>query len=241
MGALRKMAEYENAKIVNAAFRQDIDTIKADIESCQRRIRTLQSETIHYITIKSNGKIEVVDKVSLEDTNEEIDRLIELASDNSDVLARLQAVLQGANYSSVRDLQTQERRVEAGIERTASHFQLDIANLLKSNYGMNPETVLETIEGRKLKDKADAEIASDRERLAAVSQILNTVLPILQEFKHSGLEVRQDKRTVSIVTRADVPGIEASDKPAKESAVARPDKVAEARHKIIAAAREERR
>jgi hypothetical protein len=79
----------------------DISTIKADIDSCQHRIRTLQHSTIECIAFKPSGKIEVVDKERLEALNTEIDGLTSLAGHNSEVLERLRAALK--THSSIED------------------------------------------------------------------------------------------------------------------------------------------
>jgi hypothetical protein len=114
--------------------RVDVNTIQAEIETCYQQVRKLQAETIHTITIKPTGEVEVVDKKRLVGLNTEIDQHKALAEANTAVLEKLIGLL-GPDIPSVQTLEDRKKRLMEQIEKTENLFRIDIGNLIKYTYG----------------------------------------------------------------------------------------------------------
>jgi hypothetical protein len=182
----------------------DIDTIQADITNCQHRVRALQAETIHTITIKPSGKIEVVDKAQLESLNDEIDHLNELAGHNSGVLARLIETLgEGVTVQSVRD---QKKRLEDQINKTESLLRVDIGNTIRRTPGIDPTKSLDHPKIKALRDTADATFAGLRPRLEGTKDLLEKAEAVLQDFRPSECHADVNIST-GLITREKVGGM----------------------------------
>ena len=164
----------------------DIDTIRADIETGQDRVRTLQAETIHTVTFKPSGKIDVVDKERLESLNAEIDHLKDLGVHNAEVLARLTGTL--GDYLTVDSVRKKKRGLEEQILKIKTLLRIDTGDLIKHGHDVDPANPYSHPKGKALKEKADADLAISEPALAAVTDLLARVETILQDFRSSGLE-----------------------------------------------------
>lgn len=169
----------------------DIENIQADIQVVQHRIRALQNETVHCITIKPTGKIEVVDKEKLESLNSEVARLEELAGHNSGVVQRLQAVLQKFNSPNVAALmyakkQAEKRVVDSkiGINHIAGVWLKESPNYTIENIRSHPRVKPEI----EIREKS---ILESEANLKLFVPALDEAQAVLQDFQPSGLPPRK--------------------------------------------------
>jgi hypothetical protein len=177
----------------------DINTIKADIESCQHRVRALQNETIHTITVKPTGKIEVVDKERLESLNSEIARLEELAGHNREVAGRLQAVLGKVNLSTVAALMNAKSQSENQIVDSKTAISRVCGVWLK----VNPVYTLENIRDHpRVKPEVESRekwILQEEAKLKLFIPALEEAQNIVKDFQPSGLPPIKQERAVGLV------------------------------------------
>jgi len=164
----------------------DVIDIQNDIEACKIKVRELQAETIHTITIKPSGKVEVVDKERLESLNGEIDHLKDLGFHNSEVLAKLTETLQ--DYPTVDSLRKKKHGLENQISKTELLYKTDLGLLIQREYDIDPEKPFENAKAKALKDKRDEAFAITKPMLATATERLAKVEAVLQEFRSSGLE-----------------------------------------------------
>jgi hypothetical protein len=177
----------------------DINTIQADVSACRNRIRTLQSETIHTITIKPSGKVEVVDKTQLESLNGEIDSLNEMASHNVAVLGRLEAVLQKAEFASIAGLDHAKNKTADRIESHKMRINRVIATWLKVDANYDLESIRK--HPRVAPEIATYEplIPQEEAKLAKLSAMLKEANAIIAEYKPSGVEAPKASLRSSLV------------------------------------------
>ena len=163
----------------------DIPDIQKDLELTKNRIRALQSETVHCITIKPTGKIEVVDMDGLEELNSEVDRLAALSSDNEAVLARLEEITGG---KSVADLIKRKQKLEDHITKTKDLLRHDQAELLKRSPGLTLESMATNPKAQKLQADAQAIIDKETPVLERLTVLLTQADEILAGYLPSGLK-----------------------------------------------------
>ena len=163
----------------------DIPDIEKDITLVKNRIRALQSETVHCITIKPTGKIEVVDKGRLEELNSEADRLAALSSGNEGILARLHEI---TGEKSVADLIKRKQKLEDHITKTKDLLRHDQAELLKRSPGLTLEGMANDPRAQKLQADAQAIIDKETPVLESLTAHLTQADEILQAFQPSGLK-----------------------------------------------------
>lgn len=185
----------------------DVEDIGNDIELVRARIRTLQAETIHCITIKPSGKIEIVDKQQLECINGEIESLKALEARNGEVLEKIQADLQEAGYASIKAAKSDKSLIENSITRIEDLYRMDVADLLERGPKVTPENVLQSPKGSALKAEHDKKIAELQGRLAPITAALNRVQVIIADFKPSGIEPNQQADYHHVIARAGPLGV----------------------------------
>lgn len=163
----------------------DIPDIEKDITHVKNRIRALQSETVHCITIKPTGKIEVVDKGRLEELNSEITRLAALSSGNEAVLARLQEI---TGEKSMADLIKRKQKLEDHITKTKDLLRHDQAELLKRSPGLTLEGMANDPRSQTLQADAQAIINKETPVLERLTVLLTQADEILAGYLPSGLK-----------------------------------------------------
>ena len=169
-------------------MKTDIDTIEADITSCQRRVRALQAETIHTITIKPTGKVEVVDKERLESLNSEITRLEERTDHNSDVAGRLRATLAKAGKEAISDLIKDKNSSEQRMARYRELINQAVGTWLKVDSYMYDLSNIRThprVKGEL--EKYEPLIPIEEQNIKHLSEVLEEAQDIIAEFKPTGL------------------------------------------------------
>jgi|GEM_PF-2357983 len=181
-------------------MKTDIDTIQADIETCQHRIRALQNETIHTITIKPTGKIEVVDKEKLESLNGEIDRLSGLADHNTEVARRLHECLQKAEKESISDLAKDKNSSERRIARYRELINQTIGTWLRVDsftYDLSNIRTHPRVKGEL--EKYEPLIPIEEQNIKHLSEVLEEAQAIITDFQPSGLPEIKQERAVGLV------------------------------------------
>ncbi|MDQ1262480.1 MAG: hypothetical protein QG575_1661 [Euryarchaeota archaeon] len=192
----------------------DIADIAADIEASKTKVRELQAETIHTITIKPSGKVEVVDKEKLESLNSEVDRLNDLVEHNSSVHETLFKLLTEADClknlrgrknsllePTVQLAGEQKGRLEKAIADTENRFRIDIGNLIESTHGIDPVNPFDHPKAKALKETADIRLASLHSELSTVAALLARAEAILQDFQPSGVTITKPDEFRHAITR----------------------------------------
>ena len=192
----------------------DIADIAADIEASKIKVRELQAETIHTITIKPSGKVEVVDKARLESLNSEVDRLNGIIEHNSHVHDALSKLLNEVDClknlrgrkncllePTVQLAREQRGRLEKTIADTETRFRIDIGNLIHNTYDIDPMNPFDHPKAKDLKEKADIRIASLHSELSTVAALLTRAEAILQGFQPSGVTIAKPDEFRHAITR----------------------------------------
>jgi len=182
----------------------DVRDIKTDITDSEHQIRHLQSETIHCIAFKSSGKVEVVDKTTLENLNSEVDRIKDIRAHNTEVLNKLTEALQ--DYPTVDSIRKKKLGLEERVTRTKNLLRIDTGDLIKHGHDVDPADPYSHPKGKALKAEADAALAIINPALTAVTDLLEQAEAILAEFKPSGLEP-QRAETRGVISREKVGGM----------------------------------
>lgn len=195
----------------------DIADIANDIEASKIKVLELQAETIHAITIKPTGKVEVVDKEKLESLNSEVDRLKGLVEHNSGVHAALSELLNEADC--LKNLRGHKNRtleptvqlagdrkgqLEKSIADTENLFRIDLGTLIKNTYDIDPANPFDHPKAKDLKEKTDARIAALHSELAVVDALLAEAETILQDFRPSGIVAELPTDRPGCITRESV-------------------------------------
>jgi len=169
-------------------MKTDIDTIQADIQAVQHRVRALQNETIYTITIKPTGKVEVVDKVRLESLNSETARLEELAAHNSEVAERLRATLAKAGQESIGALFNAVDASEQRIARSRGIINQAIATWLKADsWKYSVENIREHPRVKGALEETEPLIPIEQANHKHLSEVLKEAQTIIAGFRPSVL------------------------------------------------------
>lgn len=168
-------------------MKTDIDTIQADIQAVQHRVRALQNETIHTITIKPTGKVEVVDKERLESINSEVARLEELAGHNSEVAGRLHVVLEKVNLPSVAALIHAKNKSENDITDNKIGINHIIGTWLKVSPNYTVENIRDHPRVKPEVESREKWIRQEEANLKIFVPALEEAQSILKDFLPSGL------------------------------------------------------
>jgi tetrahydromethanopterin S-methyltransferase subunit B len=183
----------------------DVSNIRDDIERCESRVRDLQHQTVEYVAFQPSGKIVITDKPALESTNNEIDRLRELARNNAAVLDKLTEALQ--DYPTVDSIRKKKAGLEDQVTRTTNLLRIDIGDLVKTHFDVDPSSPFDHPEGKKLKEKADASLAVVAPLLEAVTTLLAQAEDILSQFQPSGAQAMPNREQFTGITRAKTGGM----------------------------------
>ena len=184
--------------------RIDITDIAADIDTCRRYIKNHQHNTIECVAFLPTGKVSIVEKERLESLNSEVDRLKGLVEHNSGVHEALSKLL--TPESTVQLAREHQRRIEKSIAGTENLFRIDLGNLIKFTYGIDPLNPFDHPKAKDLKEKTDAKIAALRSDLAAVNTLIAEAEKILQDFQPSGLQPMPASTAPAIISREKVSG-----------------------------------
>lgn len=173
----------------------DIAGVSKDIQITENHIRALQTETVHCIAFKPDGKIEVVDKDKLSSLNTEIDRLTELAASNKKILSTLQEMTGG---KTIAEIAAQKNKLEGHIQRTKDLLRLDLSNLLKNTPSLTLENISSNAKAQRL--QADAKAIFDKEgpELEEVSALLAQVDETIANYTPSGLKASIPQHTTFV-------------------------------------------
>jgi len=198
----------------------DISDIQVDIENSEHRIRALQSETVHCIAILPTGKIQVVDKGKLEELNSEVERLMGLIEHNNNIHETLSELLNGADClknlrggknrvlePTVQLARDRKRQVEAAIADIENLFRIDMGNLIKHTYDIDPANPFEHPKAKDLRETADIRLASLHSELSTVEDLLTRAEAILQDFQPSGLPPQRAEQHHGLISREKVGGM----------------------------------
>ena len=186
----------------------DIDTIAADIETCQGQIKRLQHSTIECVSIGATGKLTVTDKGKLEELNAEIDRLTTLAGHNEAVLSRLNDCLASVGCGSVGGLEKAIRTSDEKIVSCKTGISRIQADYLRANpYQYTLETIGQHPKVKREVEARERTIAAETEKLKALRPALDEARAIVADFRPSGVPPLVPGGGVRAISREMVGGL----------------------------------
>ena len=169
-------------------MKTDIDTIEADITSCQGQIKRLQHTTVECVGFAPAGKVTVTDKIRLESLNGEIDRLNELVGHNSEVARKLHECLQKAGKESIRDLIKDKNSSEQRRARYREIINRTIGTWLKVDsfrYDLSNIRTHPRVKGEL--EKYEPLIPIEEQNIKLLSEVLEESQAIIADFQLTGL------------------------------------------------------
>ena len=169
-------------------MKTDIDTIEADITSCQGQIKRLQHTTVECVGFAPAGKVIVTDKIRLESLNGEIDRLNELVGHNSEVARKLHECLQKAGKESISDLIKDKNNSEQRRARYRELINQTIGTWLKVDSFMYDLSNIRThprVKGEL--EKYEPLIPIEEQNIKHLSEVLEEAQAIITDFQPTGL------------------------------------------------------
>jgi len=178
-----------------------IADIEKQIRACRSRIPALRAETRSCMSFGPAGEMEVSDPQRLKALNDEIERLEALIAHNSEVLARLQAIL---GDRTIAELEREKVFAANRIEGIKAELDYDLKRLVGRAIGISDDylivgdhlfhqagrqTVSKVLKGEEfagLQLKAESEVAALQEKLAACSDMVRQAQSAFADYRPVG-------------------------------------------------------
>ncbi len=175
-----------------------IADIEKQISACRSRIPVLRADTRACMSFGPAGEMKVSDPQRLKALNDEIERLEGLAKHNGEVLARLQAILGGRTMA---ELEAERAFAANRIEGIKAQLDYDLKRLVSRAIGIGDDylivgnhlfhqagrqtvsMILKSEEFTGLQQKAESEVATLQEKLAACNDTVRQAQSAFADYR----------------------------------------------------------